>query len=309
MTRIIRRAYTGEKDLQSIAALLAAVRGPDLLEQYPAAGDLEELLSLQRVRDNTRLWWNTDDGLSAFALVDHYHNLWFETKRDDTAAEIEREIIDWGVRCIQKEITQSGEESTLDASCRDDDTRRIALLEERGFIRQEITTIHLARSLMDPLPAPQPPEGFTMRPAAGEGEVEALVRLHRSAFGTENMTVEERLAMMRAQDYDRQLDLLVTAPDGRMAAYCLCSFDRVRDNKRGGVQGAIDTIATHPDFQGLGLAKALLLAGMMKLKQRGADRAVMSTSSENSAMQRTAFSVGYSVQSKTLWYSLPVSAG
>jgi hypothetical protein len=45
---------------------------------------------------------------------------------------------------------------------------------------------------------------------------------HRAAFGTEYLTVEERLATMREPEYDPELDLLAVAPDGRLAAYCMC---------------------------------------------------------------------------------------
>ncbi|MBA3945794.1 MAG: hypothetical protein H0X37_14645 [Herpetosiphonaceae bacterium] len=44
------------------------------------------------------------------------------------------------------------------------------------------------------VPAPQPPlpDSFTIRPLGGEGEVAAYVDLHRSVFGSPNMTVAWR---------------------------------------------------------------------------------------------------------------------
>lgn len=306
MTKIICRSYAGEKDLQSMAELLIAVRDANSIARYPEAGDLEELLAIEAVRNNTRLWWEPDKELAAFAIVDAYHNLWFETRLGEWAGQIEKEIIDWGIHCIQMETIDPDGEASLDASCREDDKTRIEFLEAHGFKRQEITTLHLVQALTEPIPEPQLPDGFIMRYVAGEHEVEDLVRLHRGAFGTENMTVEERLSIMRVRDYDPELDLLVTTPEGRMAAYCLCSIDKGENTVNRGKHGTIDTIAVHPDFRGLGLAKALLMAGMLKLKQRGAEMSVMSTSSENSAMQHTALGVGYSVHSKTLWYSLPI---
>lgn len=306
MTKIISRPYAGEEDLQSITALLAAVRDAKVISRYPGAADLEEMLSLQAVKENTRLWWDADGDLAAFAIVDHYQNLWYESRRGEATNQIEGEIIDWGVCCIRKFMAPSGEEASLDAGCRDEDAARIELLEAHGFIKQDITTLHMAQALTGSMPAPQLPEGFVLRTVAGEGEVEDLVRLHRCAFGTEHLTVEERQAMIRMQDYDPELDLLVTAPDGRMAAYCLCSIDDGENRISGRKTGSVDTIAVHPDFRGLGLAKALLLAGMVKLSQRGVEWAVMGTSSENQAMQRTALAAGFHVQATTFWYSLPV---
>ena len=58
------------------------------------------------------------------------------------------------------------------------------------------------------------PPGFTIRPAGGAAEAEAWVVLHRAAFGTERMELEERLAMLAEPEYDPQLDLVAVAPDG-----------------------------------------------------------------------------------------------
>ena len=52
--------------------------------------------------------------------------------------------------------------------------------------------------------------------ALGEQEAEALAALHRAAFGTDHMTVEERLAIMRAPGYLPELDLLAATPGRRV---------------------------------------------------------------------------------------------
>jgi ribosomal protein S18 acetylase RimI-like enzyme len=60
-------------------------------------------------------------------------------------------------------------------------------------------------------------------------------------------------------------------------------------------------VATHPDFQRQGLARALLLSGLSRLRQRGIDTALLGTSSEYFAMLQTAQAVGFRTQSTTLW--------
>ena len=212
------RLYSGVADLQSILDLLVAVRPAERITDFPSVVDLRELLALPVVRDNTRLWFDADDRLIGFAFVDHYNNLCFESADPG----IETEIVDWGGQCIRRAMQATGESLTLYASCCDDHTDRIALLERHGFIRKALCSRHMARSLHDPIPMPQIMESFRIRHVAGEHEVDALVALHRAAFGTEAMTVEERLAMMRAPDYDAALDLVVVAPDGQLAAYCMC---------------------------------------------------------------------------------------
>ena len=301
------RLYSGVADLQSMLDLLITIRPTERITDFPSAVDLRELLALSAVQDNTRLWFDADDRLVGFAFVDHYQNLRFEFDPRLVSPGIESEVVAWGEACIRRAMQASGESLTLDASCRDADTDRIALLERHGFVQKALRSLHMARSLYGPIPTPQIPAGFSIRHVTGEHEAEALVGLHRAAFGTENMTVEERLAMMRVPDYDLELDLLAVAPDGRLAAYCMVSISQEENLRTGRNEGYTDPVATHPDFQRRGLAKALLLTGLHTLQQRGMDMALLGTSGDNVAMQRTAEAVGFRVQSTTLWFSKPVT--
>jgi len=286
--------------------LLVAVRSADRITDYPSMVDLHELLALQQVQENTRLWFGANDRLVAFAFVDQYDNLRFEIDHQAAGPGIDAQIVAWGIECLRRTVQEGDAPRTLDASCRDDDAERIALLERHGFVRQPQRSLRMLRSLHEPIPALQLPQGFALRHEAGEHEVEALVELHRAAFGSERMTVEERLAMMRVPGYDPELDLLVSAPDGRLAAYCLCAISQEENERSGRKEGATDPVATHPIYRRRGLAKALLLAGLRKLQQRGMDTATLGTSSDNVAMQRTAQAVGFRTQSATLWFARTV---
>jgi len=307
MTISVSRLYSGTKDLQSMLDLLAAIRPAARMSDYPSMVDLHELLTLRNVQENTRLWLDAKGSMVGYAFVDHYNNLQFEFDPHSAHPDIESEMVSWGVACIRRAMQEHGETLALDASCREDDTERIMLLERHGFVRLETRSLQMIRPLDLPIPEPQLPAGFMIRHAAGEQEVEALVALHRAAFGTENMTVEERLAMMRVPDYDAALDLLAVVPGGELAAYCLCSISREENERTGQHVGYTDPVATHPAYQRRGLAQALLLAGMRELKARGMEAAMLGTSSENAAMQRAAESVGFYVQSTTLWFTKAVS--
>ena len=307
MTALTSRAYSGTKHLQSMLDLLVAVRPVDRITDYPSILDLREAFALTPVQDKTRLWFDVQERLVGFAFVDPYNNLRFEFDQRATHPDIESDIVAWGVACVRRAIKKSAESLTLDASCRDDDAERIALLERHGFVMQEIRSLRMLRSLDEPIPTPQVHAGWNIRHVTGEHEAEALVALHRAAHGAENMTVEERLAMMGVPEYDSELDLLATAPDGRFAAYCMCSISPEENQRTGRNEGYTDPIATHPDFRRRGLARALLLTGFHKLKQRGIDVAVLGTSSKNIAMQRTAQAVGFRMHSTKLWFARPVS--
>ena len=299
--------YAGGKDLQLMIDLLTAVRPSDWLTDYPGILDLRERLALTSVQENTRLWFDADDRMVGFAFVDPYNNLCFEIDRQGAPPDIETQIVEWGMACLRRD-DKGGEGSlTLDASCRGDDEPRLAMLARFGFVQSVLRTLYMARDLTEPIPTSHLPPGFHIHPVAGEGDVDGLVALHRAAFGTEKMTVEQRLAMMQDPGYEPELDLVVVAPDGQFAAYCMCTISREQNERTGRNEGYTDPIATHPDYQRRGLARALLLTGFRKLKQRGIEIALLGTSSENIPMQRTARSVGFRVLSTKLWLAKSVS--
>lgn len=169
------------------------------------------------------------------------------------STEIEGELVAWAVSAVQKRNLLGGEAGTLDASSLETDVHRIAFLERHGFERLPESSMLFARSLDANIPEPHVPVGFVTRSLLGEAEIQAYVALHRAAFGTENMTVEYRQAIMRASDYLPELDLVVQAPDGRLAAFCVCQIFPADSPRAGGTkEGWTDPVGTHPEYQHLG---------------------------------------------------------
>ena len=279
-------------DIQSMRDLIAR------LPQKSTAIDFEETTQLDSVRARTRLWKN-EGKLIGFAYVDDFNNLRFEVEPQSRSTQLEDEIIAWGLDCMKKRNAETGQNDTLDASFLVGNTWQIALLQRSGFGQENLRSLHYARSLNEPIPEHPLPPGFSLRCVKGEDEVENLVNLHRAAFGTENMTVEERLAIMRAPQYERELDLLAIAPNGELAAFCICGIEDENI-------GYTDPIGVHKNYQRLGLGKAVLSAGLQTLKQRGIERAELGTSSENIAMQQLATAMGFVVISESLWFSKKV---
>lgn len=298
----INRIYNGPGDLQLILDLLRKVRLPEYITEYPGVTDLRELLYLPAIQDSTRIWLIDQFQVIAFALVDSYNNLLFEFDADLDDFDLQADIINWGAECIARKIRDPNEKLTLDASCRADDHQRIALLERYGFIMQPIRSLRLARTLNESIPEPSLPAGFSIRSSRGLDEIEEWVLLHQAAFGTQHMTHEERLAMISGPDYEPSMDLVATAPDGHLVAYCLCQINREENLGSSHNEGYTDPVATHPEYQGRGLARALLLSGIRLLKDHGADTAVLGTSSENEKMLHVAQAVGYRIVGERVWF-------
>lgn len=198
---------------------------------------------------------------------------------------------------------ERGKEVTLRARVGEDAAGLMALLEGRGYSREERHTLRYRRSLATPFPEPAPPAGFTLRHVRGEEEVEAYVALHREAFGTDHMTADARLARMRSPGYVAELDLVAAAPDGTLAALVVGEILVEESDAAGYVIGSTDPLGTRPAYRRMGLARALLLEAFRRLREHGAEVTTVGTGSWNEPTQRLLESVGYELEHRRLTYA------
>jgi hypothetical protein len=155
------RAYAAPHDLHLMIDLLVGVRPAERVADYPGIVDLQELLGLRDVQENTRLWF-ADDRLVGWAFVDSYDNLCFEfDPRAET--DTEDEIVAWGVEYVRRKPHTTHEEVSVDASCAENDRARINFFERHGFMLQEDRVLHLACPLAAPIAAPTLPSGFSIQ--------------------------------------------------------------------------------------------------------------------------------------------------
>lgn len=302
--RFSSRPYGESGDLDAMQAFLRRARPAARLADYPGLADLRELAAQPDTLAHTRLWFDPSGALVGFAWASEYNNLHIEPDPACGPA-LEEALLAWAAPLAVRLAAERGEGETPCIACRLDDPERLARLEQRGFHRLDEGVVHLARRLDAPVAAPALPPGFTSRPWRGEAEIEAWVALHRAAFGTEYMTVEYRREMASGPDYDPELDLLAVAPDSRLAAYVVGSYPAEENALTGRAAGYTDPVATHPDFQGRGLATALLLEAARRLQARGAALACFGTSSDNHAMQAAGRKAGFELEYATVWLTCP----
>lgn len=171
---------------------------------------------------------------------------------------------------------------------RDDDLERRALVEAHGFLKDEYACYaSFHHPLTELKPVPILPEGFGLRTSTGEQEAAALAELHRAAFESNSMTTEWRARTMRAPQYRPELDLVIGAPDGSLAGYCLGWFDAVHQVAQ------VEPIGVHPRFQRLGLGRVLLLEILQRFKECGASEAIIEPDLNNPPIHRASESVGF----------------
>lgn len=303
MTNLTPRLFQDFTDLQAMVALCQSLRQKGQVI-YPIAADLYEELADPAVQASARLWVDDHQQLVGFAYVNHYQNLVDAFDAAWLSPEMEPELVAWALSAVKQRNIAHDENQILDASALETDLTRIEFLQRQGFERQPEISLLFARPLDMEIPEPHLPAGFVIRPMQGEAEIEAYVSLHRAAFGSGNMTADYRLAILHAPDYISELDLVAVAPDGRLAAFCVCQiFPDDLPRAGGSKEGWTDPVGTHPVYQRQGLAKALLLTGIRRLQARGIDTALLGTSSTNLRMRSLASSAGFRKVSTTLWFT------
>jgi len=159
----------------------------------------------------------------------------------------------------------------LCVSAQDQDTLRTALLGRRGYARRaDWQSIERKRDLSRPIASVPLPSGYSLR-AMGDDD-EDLERRSRASWRSfhpdePNEKYEGGLwyrNIQHAPMYRRDLDLVIEAPSGEIAAFTTLWFDDVTR--------AIyfEPVGTAPEHQRRGLAKAVIAEGMRRAKEMGA---------------------------------------
>ncbi len=173
----------------------------------------------------------------------------------------------------------------------EDDEALTALLAARGYTVEPADYLwNLERPLAGALPMPGLPEGFTLRPVAGEAEAAPRALAAHAAFGSRQPAdayVEKYRRFMRSPVYAEALDLVAAAPDGAVAAFAIAWADAAS-----GV-GLFEPVGTHPRFQRQGLGRAVLLEGLRRMQAAGLRTATVCVESANQAALRLYQSVDF----------------
>ncbi len=260
---ITTRPYADETDYERMCALLRTIVALNGVPTYCTVGDLDWGRFTDEDHDavhTAQLWL---DGEDVVAIV------WPDGARVDLMTHpayraLEDEMLQWTEACYA--ISAEAKELIIAWSFEQDHVRT-TVLEQRGYTRTDRHFTWRARHLDDNLPAPTLPPGFTLRHVEGQADLEQRVEVHRAAFAPSRMTAAKHRAVMSAPTYRPDLDLVVAAPDGRFAAFCIVWLDEANR------VGVFEPVGCHPDFQRRGLAKAVMIEGLRRLQALGAQTA------------------------------------
>lgn len=189
---------------------------------------------------------------------------------------------------------EEGEGETLMLSSLESDAQRNRLLAEQGFER---SSDFLASHIFDfdgPPPAPQLPDGYTLRDMGGDADWEKRVALHRAAFHPSKFTLEKYQAARNGPTYRPDLDLVAVAPNGDYAAYTTVWFEE--ENR----VALYEPVGCHPDYQRRGLGRAVLYEGLRRLYELGATRAHVGSWMDDSSGAQLYRAAGFHLINR--WY-------
>jgi mycothiol synthase len=281
---VITRPYADEADYERIREMLIESFALSAPPDYCTIGDLDwwrftdsDPKSIQKAQ----LWLSADRVLaiawpsgSQLDILIHPQHV---TLTDS--------ILDWA----ESRPGDDGEHRSWTITSYDGDTRRCAVLSARGYTRGSTALKYWFRRFDGSERPPLLQGGYSVRAFQGEGEIEARIAVHRDAFSPSKMTVEKHRAVMHAPTYRQDLDLVVVAPDGALAAYCIVWFDEHNRN------GVFEPVGCHSSHRQRGLAKAVIHEGFARLRELGAVSACVMSSGDDEAADRLYRSTGFEV--------------
>lgn len=284
----MNRTYLNETDYTKIRSLLSSSNALNGIPSYLTPGDLDWWRVLNHGNtelQNVHLWFNENEELLAFN--------WFNLREFNLLihphhGELVNEMLAWSEEWLAANMPEDEKPPTVRVWSLLSDKERIAVFKRRGYVMDaEHWLTQRFFDLHQPIGEPVLPAGYAIRCLRGEQEIPARVEAHRDAFAPSRMSVEKYSQLPGLPSYRFENDLVVTAPDGTLAAFCITWFD---DNSGLGVFEPVGCTQAH---QRKGLTRALMMAGCQHLKHLGAETAIVDAWSEDIAPNKLYESCGF----------------
>jgi len=245
--------------------------------------------------EETVFIWETESGQIAAVLNPEDRGCVFlQIHPDFCTTEIEEEMIAIAEKHLTSATLDRDRKPRLWVSADSQDQALQEVLTQRGFQRMDragLVEYKHRCSLDEPLPDVPMTPGYTIR-ALGDG-LELLERCYAMGLGFRKDDVNAARAkrdhpewyrsLQSAPLYRRDLDLIAVASDGSIAAFCTIWFDDVTRT------ACFEPVATIPAHQRHGLARAIMIEGMTRLKHMGC---------------KVAFVNGFSEAANALYFSI-----
>ena len=292
--------FEENRDMEKVIELLLTCKKAECIDRF-LPFMLRLVLTPSSVLSSTsidlatdvRIWRRNDGPLCGFALVDlSVWGLFYLVSPSEEGGELEQEILPWA--CNRASHISRGTSITLRCRrVREDNRKRISSLEQHGFRREDDRQgLRMVRRLDVPLDRPVIPQGFKIRHLSGPDEIEAYVALVNSAI-PKATSVETHQKWIETPEYLPELDLIAVADNGTFAAFCQSYYDPVDLMQSERREGWTDPIGTAPAYRKKGLARAIVLEALWRLKDKGIEDAVLGVAGSHDVAQKLYESIGY----------------
>jgi GNAT superfamily N-acetyltransferase len=293
------RPYRDSTDLARMRQLVMAGSQADISASYMHPGcldwDTHRPPDQQENRRNLHLWERMDQdppSLEAWAICSRHEgtfDLFVSPALYGTPAhEI---VMDEYLAWAEARAREVGLKQLAPFWAMEYDTVMGGLLKARGFEQiQADPAPPLFERALDELPAIRLPDGFTVQGVRDLDDGRLRARVTHGAFGPNDDWERywaEYAQYMGSAAYDGERDLFVRSPDGQGASACTIWLDPLNR------VGLFEPVATHPDFQGQGLGKAVMAEGLRRMQAAGMRRAVVGFDPNNAAALALYTSMGF----------------
>jgi ribosomal protein S18 acetylase RimI-like enzyme len=297
------RGYQGPEDvarLQRFNAEAVAARG---MAGHLHVGDIPHRLfnglRFDGVADHLHIWEDADGEIAAWGGI-YPRMAAFDLQVAPELRDAEPEAEVALLAYLEAETRQRavGSHTRIETGGFADDEARIACLDALGWQRGDDLYTLSRRTLDGPAPVELPP-GFFVRAVTGIEDVSRLVEVHSGSFGSQ-WTEELYRNVMESPGYAPERELVVVAPSGEFAAFAVMWFDTLNGT------GLFEPVGTHRDFRRLGLGRAILAAGMQRMRRAGLHTAMVMYANANESSGPLYRSVGFEPTWAIYDYSKPI---
>lgn len=291
--------------LHDAKALVALINASDRLDRASLSVTLEQLLAdleplTTKPRDEVYLAERNGRLVGYVRLI----QLWTEEGerfvcRGIVAPDQRRRGI--GTRLVQHALARARQLKSQTPCYFDVSARRsvpgVAQLAESLGLRPVRWFLWMRRSFQTPLPAPVPPPGVQLRPFVVGQDEAGYVAVYNAAFqthfGAMVLTSQELPSLQERGWFEPRLTV-VAESGGDICGLCAASASAPWLKREDGDWAIIEDLAVAPAWQRRGLGRALLLAGMQRLRAAGYLGAYLGVDVENVHQARRLYeSVGF----------------
>lgn len=285
---ISSRVFEYNKDLKSAQDFLVRLykltkipQGwfPDRLENNP-----------KEIHQNAYLWEEIDNNskstIVALTTVDGRHNYFLFVHPNHY--DLENEILESIEAHAKRKQKNDNYEGKLNILVTDGFKHREEILKKKGYYNKGHHSDIRLRSIDTPIANYQLPKGFQIRGIRNTSDYDKIANAIRVVFGHgEWFTGKLLQEMTKSNYYNKDLDLIVEANNGDLAAFCTFRMDPVSKITQ------LEPMGTLPNYRKLGLANSLILEGLKRSFNLGASLFYIGGSAISPAAAKLYNNTGY----------------